>query len=278
MTRPIDHVIKIIEDYIPPRLAESWDNVGLLWGDRQQPVTGILTCLTLTLEVAEEALARGANLIVTHHPLPFQPIRQVTTDSVQGTILWRLARGGVSVYSSHTAFDSTYSGINERLAQLLELDKIEPLILHESSDETDSIRVGAGRLGYREDGTTLGQIARQLMAALGLDHVRVVGPDDHPACGVAVACGSGSSLFDVAAEKGARAVVTGEASFHALLSARSAGMGVVLMGHYASERFALEWLAEWIADMVPEVKVEASRAEQDPIRLILPASDVPPHV
>src|SRR5690606_29556680 len=112
----VAEVIERLEAFAPPHLAEEWDNVGLLWGDREQPAESILTCLTLGPAVAREAIDRQVGLVVTHHPLPFRPLRRVTTDTATGSLLWQLARAGVSVYSPHTSFDSTSGGVNDQLA------------------------------------------------------------------------------------------------------------------------------------------------------------------
>ena len=263
-------VIQRLEAFAPTHLAEDWDNVGLLWGDRQLPVQRILTCLTLTAEVAEEAIARDVQLVVAHHPLPFQPLRQVTTDTATGLVLWRLARAGIAIYSPHTAFDSTSGGINDQLAAALELHEVVSLVPSATSDgEPTPQAVGGGRIGTTAEPTTLRQLAEGLMEFLQIDHVRVVGEDQQPVELVAIACGSGSSLFDQAVARGAGVIVTGEASFHSLLSLQAAGVAAILTGHYASERFALEWLAQWIASQLPSCEVAASHKECDPLRLVL---------
>jgi dinuclear metal center YbgI/SA1388 family protein len=266
----VAEIIERLEAFAPPHLAEEWDNVGLLWGDRQQPVDRMLTCLTLGPAVAREAIDRQVQLVVTHHPLPFQPLRQVTTDTATGSLLWQLARAGISVYSPHTSFDSTSGGINDQLATALELSQVVSLVPSDRSDGEPSPQgVGAGRIGTLGQPTQLRQLAERLMSFLGVDHIRLMGEAEREVELVAIACGSGGSLFDAAAARGAQVVVTGEASFHSLLSLETAGAAALLTGHYASERFALEWLAGWLADQFPACQVEASRQESDPLRLIV---------
>src|SRR5215813_10222803 len=92
-------VIDDLEGFAPPRLAADWDNVGLLLGDRASPVARIMTCLTVTPESTSEAVARKAELIVTHHPIFFKPAKRLTSDAVEGRMLLDLARAGVAVYS-----------------------------------------------------------------------------------------------------------------------------------------------------------------------------------
>lgn len=255
-----------LEQLCPLAGAESWDNVGLLWGDRTAPARRAMTCLTLTGNVADEARQRGADLIVTHHPLPFRPLSRVTTDTREGAILWQLARSGISVYSPHTAFDSALEGINQQLAQALRLTGSQPLVPPATPTPGG---LGAGRIGTPSTPTTLADLTSQVQQLLSLDHARVVGNDDQQVSRVAVACGSGGSLLEGAIAAGADVLVTGEATFHTLLSAQAAGMGVVLTGHYASERFALEWLADHLAREFPQLEAWASQQEHDPLRWVV---------
>ena len=109
-------VVEHLERLFPPRLAAEWDNVGLLLGDRAAPSGRLMTCLTVTPEVAAEAVERQAGLIVTHHPILFRAAKRLTADSAEGRMLLALAPAGVAVYSPHTAFDNAAGGINDLLA------------------------------------------------------------------------------------------------------------------------------------------------------------------
>ena len=95
-------------------LAEEWDNVGLLVGDPDQQVKRVMTCLTITPASAEEALERQAEMIITHHPLPFRPLKRLTTAQTASRLLLQLIEGKIAVHSPHTAFDSAAAGINQQ--------------------------------------------------------------------------------------------------------------------------------------------------------------------
>src|SRR5262245_17629734 len=116
-----------LDSFAPRSLAESWDNVGLLIGDRNASVTRVMTCLTVTAASAQEAIDRHADLIVTHHPVLFRPVQRLTSDDLQGRLVRQLIRCGIAVYSPHTAFDGTAGGINEMLATRLGLTGSKPL-------------------------------------------------------------------------------------------------------------------------------------------------------
>ena len=126
MTR-IREVSAWLDCFAPPELAEDWDNIGLLWGDPDADVTRVMTCLTVTADVAAEAIEARAALIVSHHPILFRAVKRVTAEQADNGMLWGLARAGVSVYSPHTAFDNTEGGINDGLARRLGLVDVAPL-------------------------------------------------------------------------------------------------------------------------------------------------------
>ncbi len=127
MNTTVADVAAWLEGFAPSRLAEPWDNVGLLWGDPAAGVRKVLTCLTVTPEVAAEAVEDHADLIVSHHPVLFQAVKAVRADRPEGGSLWRLARANVAVASPHTAFDNTVGGINDGLARRLGLLDVGPL-------------------------------------------------------------------------------------------------------------------------------------------------------
>src|SRR5260221_5154553 len=101
----VAEIADYLNDFAPTRTAAEWDNVGLLLGERAAPVAKILTCLTVTPEVVAEAVRESINLIVTHHPMLFRPVQKLTDVSAEGRMVLALLRGGVAVYSPHTAFD-----------------------------------------------------------------------------------------------------------------------------------------------------------------------------
>jgi dinuclear metal center YbgI/SA1388 family protein len=123
----VAEVMQFLEQVAPPGLAADWDNVGLLLGERTAEVRRVLTCLTVTPEVAAEAVEAGAQMIVTHHPVLFRAVKRLTADNPEGRMLLALIRGGVAVYSPHTAFDDAAGGINDGIARRLGLAEVTPL-------------------------------------------------------------------------------------------------------------------------------------------------------
>jgi dinuclear metal center YbgI/SA1388 family protein len=250
-----------LERFAPARLAEEWDNVGLLVGDARRAVQRVMTCLTITPASAAEAVAERADLIVTHHPLPFRPLKRLTNDSVPGRLLLELIAAQVAIHSPHTAFDSAAAGINQRLAEGLQLEAIQPL----APREADVDGLGSGRFGRLATATTLQEVAQRVRRFLKIDGLHQVGEDAQRIARVAVACGSAGSFLEPARRAGCELLVTGETTFHTCLEAEATGVALLLPGHYASERFGVEALAGEIAQAFPELTVWASREERDPL-------------
>lgn len=384
----IADLVACLERLAPPELAEEWDNVGLLIGDRAQPVASVLTCLTLTPDVAREAIERRASLVVTHHPVLFRAVKRLTADDPQGALLLDLIAARVAVYSPHTGYDSADEGINRQLAGLLGLTDVEPLrpapgpsqckiVCFVPREQVEKVQeaiwsAGAGVIGeyskcsfvldgagsflgsqaaspsvgqagrlehvaearlevicpqalvpeavrrmcaahpYEEPaydvvplqaspshrgagcvGTLiipapgqaaavhspplqgrgrggrsarLGDFLALVKAQLSLSHLQFTGELDRPINRVGICCGSGGELLDAAIGKRCDVFLTGEARFHTSLEARAAGIALVLAGHYATERPAMQRLAERLAKEFPNLDVFDSQAERDPIQ------------
>ncbi|QEG35295.1 Nif3-like dinuclear metal center hexameric protein [Bythopirellula goksoeyrii] len=260
----VGKVIEYLEQIAPLSLAEDWDNVGLLVGDRVWSVDRLMTCLTITPAVVAEAIEARANLIVTHHPLPFHSLKSITADSTAGRLLLNLIAARIAVYSAHSAFDSARAGINQHLAIGLGLQEIVPLFPR----DVDDADIGAGRCGILGEEVSLLDMAERLKNFLGLEKLQVVGENEQVVTRIAIACGSGGSFLDRAIELDCDCLITGETNFHTCLEAEARGVALILPGHFASERFGLISLADYLSDLVPEVTVWASKSEQDPLRSI----------
>ena len=119
--------VQYLGDFAPLHLAASWDNVGLLLGDRDRPCDRVLTCLTVTSEVVSEAVAESVAMIVSHHPIFFKGVKNLSDCTAEGRLLAPLLRAGIAVYSPHTAFDNCGGGINDGLANRFGLRSVRPL-------------------------------------------------------------------------------------------------------------------------------------------------------
>ncbi|PID40311.1 MAG: hypothetical protein CR984_03855, partial [Proteobacteria bacterium] len=127
MTATVDQMIAVLNRLAPPRLAESWDNVGLQFGDRSWPVKKIWVALDPLPEVVADACENEADLLVTHHPLFFKPIKKIDCATPAGRIICLAAAGRLAIFSAHTNLDSAIGGVNDMLAGILDLDDCRPM-------------------------------------------------------------------------------------------------------------------------------------------------------
>jgi len=269
MTLPIKSVLEFLQGFAPLELAEDWDNVGMLVGRGDGNVTRILTCLTITPEVVDEAISSGVDLIVSHHPMPFRPLKTVTDGTIVGRMTLSLIENRIAVYSPHTAFDSATSGINKQLAQGLGLSNVKPLLDADVANGGEAAgEVGSGRFGVLSAGETLATTGERLKQFLGIDALRVVGSLDQEVTRAAVACGAAGQFLEPASEAGCDLLITGETNFHTCLEARARNVALILTGHYASERFAVVALADVLAAQFGDIQVTASSADQNPWQML----------
>ncbi|MCE2728172.1 MAG: Nif3-like dinuclear metal center hexameric protein [Planctomycetaceae bacterium] len=253
-------VTAALESIAPLRLAADWDAVGLLMSPRRPALERVMTCLTLTEDVAAEAVRRGADLVVSHHPLTFRPVARLTDESHVGRVLLALAGAGTGVWSPHTAWDSAAGGINDQLAVMLGLAHVAPL-----EPDAELPLVGFGRAGTAPEAMTVAGMARRVGAALRVRHVQLVGAADRPAGRVGIVCGSGGDCIPQVVRGACDTLLTGEIKLHQAIEAAAAGLAVVAVGHHASERFSMAVLAERLTAAVPGLECWASEVEQDPL-------------
>ena len=256
----IQQVSDFLGEHAPLGLAEEWDNVGLLVGDPARPASRIMTCLTVTPATVSEAVDERVDLIITHHPLPFRALKQLTTQTLPGRMLLQLISAGVALHSSHTAFDSAADGMNMSLAAGLGLIDVRPLVASQ-----DLASTGSGRYGSLPTPVSLTEMTQRVKAFLQISSLQRVGNHQQTVQRVAVGCGSAGQFLAAAREAKCDLLVTGETNFHTCVEADATGIALLLPGHYASERFGMEKLATTLAAQFPDCVIWPSRRECDPI-------------
>ena len=247
-----------LNEMFPLKLAEGWDNVGFIFGDSDKLVSKTLVCLTVTPSVVQEAVDWGADLIISHHPFPFRKTNKITNETVEGAMILQLAKSGINIYSPHTAFDSADSGINQTTLEALGLTGISDLV--EKPDMN-----GSGRVGVYTEPTNLEHVIQVCKRHYGVDTLKVVGNKEDKVSKVATACGSGGDFFSAAKARGVDLFITGEASFHTCVAAQSHGIAMILTGHYASERIAVEDLAVELNNKFKKIEFLASETDVSPV-------------
>ncbi|MCQ8211252.1 Nif3-like dinuclear metal center hexameric protein [Cetobacterium somerae] len=229
----LSKLINFLEDKFPMFLAEEWDNVGLQIGKRDSKINGILLSLDLTEKVIDKAIEIGANLIITHHPLIFKPLKNVSSDTLIGRKVIKLIENGISVYSMHTNLDSGKSGLNDFLGENilgLKLGKIlNPL-------EQNGREYGIGRIYKLDEPLKLEKISEILKEKLKLHSINVVKSDDDKEIKkVAIVTGAGVSYWRKAKKLGAQVLITGDIKYHEAMDAREENFNLIDIGHFESE-------------------------------------------
>ncbi|MBM6696047.1 Nif3-like dinuclear metal center hexameric protein [Bifidobacterium pullorum subsp. saeculare] len=210
----LKQVVDVLETLYPLRYAESWDHPGLIVGDLSAPVRRIEFAADPTMEVVRQAIERGTDLLVCHHPLLFRSVHEVSGLGVHGDIVRRLSQAGCALWVGHTNADAAYRGTGMAAADLFGLVDQRPLV--PIDDPTAAHPVGLGRVGSLPEPMTLEAFARRVADVLPHTElgVQVCGPLDATVRTVAVLPGSGDSLFDEVRAAGVDVYVTSDLRHH----------------------------------------------------------------
>ena len=223
----VGQVLELVNGIAPFELAEEWDNAGLLAGSPDSPVERVLCALDLRMDVIEEAVQKGCQLIVTHHPILFRGRKNLRKTDSEGKLLCALVRANLALIAAHTNFDNASPGVNDALAAALGIRNARPL--------DSGMRIGAIKQ------TDFGTFCKHAEAALR-GPVRCYGDPKRRIETVAVLGGAGEDYVHIALEAGADVYLTGEMAYHKALAAVDDGVCVVEAGHAATEYPAISLL------------------------------------
>lgn len=259
----VREVIETLENKWPHEYALSWDNVGLLVGDESQEVRHIFVALDVTDETLSQAVDCGADMIITHHPLIYAPLKKVTEDDFIGRRILTMAREGISCYAMHTNFDVT--GMANLNAASLNL--AFPAILEVTYEDESGRKEGLGRVGMLHEPMTLKDFGSYAKEHLGLSMVRVYGNGKTMIKKAAISSGSGKGMTKAALKAGADVLVTGDVDYHMAIDAVAQGLSVVDGGHYGTEMIFIDYMEETLKELFPQTAI-SSAAVQQPFLLI----------
>ena len=235
----VQNIYDLLDAVAPFETQEPYDNSGLLVGSPSQEVSGILFALDVTDSVIQEAVSLGANLIVTHHPLMFDPIRRLTDETFEGRLLLRLARENISLIASHTCLDQAPGGINDALAECCALLEVEG--------------EGFVRVGTLPQALRAGELKEYLAAALNTE-VRLMGDPDIQVSRLGLCSGAGGSEWEAAVALGAQAFLSGEVKHHLALAMAGSGVPCFECGHFATEQPGIFALADALQSALNQVQ------------------------
>ena len=255
MTKVSD-ILKFIESLAPRHMAENWDNVGLLCGSRNQPVTKVLVALDPFEGVCREAAELGAELIVTHHPLIFMPAKSVTDDTSIGRSIMMLCREGISAINAHTNLDQTPGGVNDVLARTLGLHDIQIV-----NPVAGDVPYGLMRMGTVPE-QPLDRFLGTVKESLRCDGLRFV-DGGKPVRKVAVGGGACSGGMMEVLDAGCDTFVTADVKYNQFWDAHDLGLNLIDAGHFHTENPVVPVLAAKIAEAFPDVAVKISETHHD---------------
>ena len=263
----IKEVIDALERFAPLPLQESYDNAGLQVGLTEAEVSGALLCLDVTEKVVDEAIRRGCNLIVAHHPLIFRKLAQVTdADYVQRTVI-KAIKNDIVIAAMHTNLDSAVGGVNYKIAEKLGLKN--PRFFGRSKQVVDpqtdeSVTGGDGVIGEFEEPLAADDLILLLKKKFDVECVQTNELLRREIRSIALCGGSGSFLLKDAIAAGADAFLTGEMGYHEYFG-HEQEIQICVIGHYQSEQFTTEVLRDIIVQECPGVKCYLSEINTNPI-------------
>lgn len=286
-------IMQLLQQQFPESLACSWDNVGLLAGSTEKEVHTVYIALDATDEAVRAAAEAQADLLLTHHPLIFKGLRQVSSEDFIGRRILELIRHDMAYYAMHTNFDvaamadlaAEYLGLSETavlqetgmmpqragtmpqeagtMPQGTGMPQGKPDTMpQEAVAETEKLRsgsviVGIGKIGMLPRAMTLKECAEWTKKSFGLDKVKVFGDPDMQMQCAAVCPGSGKSVIEDAWKKGAQVLITGDIDHHEGIDAVARGMAVIDAGHYGLEQIFIPYMKKYLEAQLPELVVIA---------------------
>ncbi len=253
-------IMKVIETTYPKHAALEWDNVGLLVGRMDKDVKKIYVALDATDEVIDEAIAMKADMLITHHPLIFSPLKQITDEYFIGGRVVKLLQHDISYYAMHTNYDVL--GMATLSGEILGLSDMEVL------EVTDSEQMeGIGRVGFLVNELSLRECCELVKEKFKLDGVKVFGDLDKKVQRVAISPGSGKHMTELAIAKGADVFVTAEIDHHEGIDSVAQGMAIIDAGHYGLEHIFIEDVAAFLQEKLQGVDIVTAPKEH-PFQLV----------
>ena len=255
----VSDILQFVETLAPRSMKMDWDNVGLLCGSRSTPVTKVLVALDPFEHVCEEAAQWGAEVMVTHHPLIFKPLPNITDETTIGRGLMTLIKHDISAINAHTNLDQAPGGVNDVLAQKLALVNVRvvnPCGTTEAGESWGLLRMG------EVPQQPLDAFLKRVKTLLGCEGLRYV-DSGKPVKKVAVGGGACGDGWREALDAGCDTFVTSDIKYNQFWDAHDLGLNLIDAGHFYTENPVVAVLAEKIATAFPEIEVKISESHRD---------------
>ena len=246
----VKDIIRVIEEFAPLSLQEGWDNSGLCIGSPEDVVSSVRLGLDCTPELVDEAIACGADMIVTHHPLIFSGLKKISPDNPVGEAVIKAIKAGISIYAAHTSADKVIAGVSGAMAARLGLEDVQ--ILDEDGEGT-----GLGVVGNLPEPLSAEEAVKLVKKCFGLKAMRASKPVDGKISRVAMCGGSGGSLIGAAMNSDAQLYISGDISYHNFFTRD--GFMIMDIGHYESEIEIVDILFSLIKKNFPTFAVRITQ-------------------
>ena len=259
----IKQVLSALEQFAPLPLQESWDNAGLQVGLTEAEVSGALLCLDVNEKIVDEAIEKGCNLIVSHHPLLFRGLKQISgKDYVQRCVI-KAIKHDVVIVSMHTNMDNAMNGVNWKIAERLGLKDRRFF----AQKQVENVEAGSGVVGNLSQALPAQDFIQLVKRQFGVECAQCNELLQRSVKRVAICGGAGDFLLDDAVREGADAFITGEMHYHVYFD-HEQQIQICVIGHYQSEQFTSEIFRYIILKECPGVRTEIAETNTNPIKYI----------
>ena len=243
-------VIELLEKQSPKSYACDWDNVGLLVGREDKEIQKIYIELDATDEAIEEAIANGADMLLTHHPMIFKGMKRVTQEDFIGRRIIRLIQNDMVYYAMHTNFD--VMGMADLAADYLGISDTRVLEITSVSETGEE---GIGRYGSLKKEMTVRECCEEVKQAFSLENVKVFGDLERKVKTAAISPGSGKSVISNALQAGVDVLITGDIDHHEGIDAVAQNMTVIDAGHYGVEHIFIPYMEQYLKREAKELEI-----------------------
>ena len=256
---------QLLEALAPLSLAEDYDNVGLLVGEPETEVSAVLCTLDITIPVLEEALKKNANFVLSHHPIWFRPRKTLLGDDFASEVILFALRNQISLYACHTNLDNVGNGVNQFIAEILDLKELDFLLPRKmEKSESQVCSAGSGMIGNLGSPLLISEFLEKVQKKFNCQCIRYTKTKKKEITRVAVCGGAGAFLIEEALEKEADAFVSSDITYHRFFEVREK-MLCLDIGHYESEQFTSLLLLEYLKKHLKEISVYTSTINTNPI-------------
>lgn len=260
----VNDIAMYIEKLAPTYLACEWDNVGLIIGNKSNIVSKILVTLDVDINVVYEAVKNGCNLIVSHHPLMFNPIKRLNEENAEQRVLMELVKNNISLYSAHTNLDVAPAGLNDYMALKLGIENADVL---EITDEYNGKTCGFGRYATLKTPMKLFEILKLCKNAFSLKAIKYCGDENRLIKKIAVNCGGGSSSLNECYKHNIDLFISGDFKYNTFRNAYENGVCVIDAGHFNSEFIVKELFCEYLTKEFKDIEIIKSQKNTDIVNI-----------